>query len=116
MGIDLWALLGTGLVALIGLGLRSLRRRSQARLQCRLDERFAAGLAVGKAENSGLARMRGHEDGLIEGRAQAERMDQIRLQQAYDDGFERGCAARQQELVDAYAAHAVPDHTTTISA
>lgn len=108
MGIDLWALLGTGIIVLIGLGLRNLRRRSQTRQQLRLDERYAAGLAAGKSESSRLAYVQGHEDGLVEGRAQAGRVDLIKYNKAYDEGYEQG----QSDLLSALTNQAHGDRPT----
>lgn len=90
MGIDLWALLGTGLIVLAALGLRSLRRRSQARLHHRLDERYAAGLAAGKAESSRLAYARG-------GREQT-----ISAEKAYNRGYDQGYQTGQLDLLESF--------------
>lgn len=109
--IDLWALLGTGIIVLIGLGLRSLKRRSQARQQHRLDDRYAAGLAAGKAESSRLAYTQGHEDGLIEGRAQAGRANLITYNKAYDEGYQQG----QSDLLSALT-DSVPGDRPALSA
>lgn len=99
MGIDVWALLGTGLIVLGALGLRSLKRRYHAARQRERDRRYADGWIAGKTESSRLAYAQGHEDGLVEGRAQADRESTISAGKAFERGYERG----QLDLLESFS-------------
>lgn len=103
--MDYLALLGTGIIVLIGLALRSLYRRYQATRQQERDRQYAAGLAAGKLESSRLAYVQGHEDGLVEGRAQAGRAQTIsaetRYNKGYDQGYDQGYQQGQSDLLSA---------------
>lgn len=90
MGIDLWAVLGTGIVGALAYGLYQLYRAARKTLQNWYDQGYIAGRAAGQKEGSRLAYAQGHEDGLVEGRAQAGRELTISAEKAYSRGYERG--------------------------
>lgn len=73
------------LIVLAGLyGLHHLALQEQDR------KSYAAGAAAGRKERNALEYIRGSEDGLIEGRAQASRELTISIEKAYDRGYEQG--------------------------
>lgn len=77
--------LGAAILVLIGLyGLHRLALQDQDR------KSYAAGVAAGQKERNALEYIRGSEDGLIEGRAQAARELTISIEKAYDRGYEQG--------------------------
>lgn len=97
--MDYLALLGTGIIVLIGLALRSLKRRYRAARQQERDRQYAAGHAAGKAESSRMAYCQGHEDGLAEGRAQAGREQAISAEKRYNEGYDQGYADGQMVVL-----------------
>lgn len=88
--INLEALAGTILIVLIALAIRSAYRRYRVGRQQTYDRAYAAGVAAGEARQGRLDYARGKEDGLIEGRAQAGRVDLIKYNKAYDEGYTQG--------------------------
>lgn len=88
--------LGAAIVVLIGLyGLHRLA------LQRAYAQGLADGVRRGYATGSGDAARRygqGHEDGLIEGRAQAGREHLVSHQKAYNEGYDQGYIDGQDAL------------------
>lgn len=99
MGIDLWALLGTGIVGALAYGLYRLYRVAQKTLQGCYDQGYVNGRAAGQKESSRLAYAQGHEDGLIEGRAQAGREQLISAEKQFNAGYEQGHADGQMVVL-----------------
>jgi hypothetical protein len=92
--IDYAALIGTVIVVLIALAIRSAYRRYQAARQQAYDRAYTTGLAVGEARQGRLDYARGYTEGMAKA---YERMGGEQ-QTSYEKGYERG----QLDLLDSF--------------